>query len=91
MGWWERTEEAHLSYYSNAYNRVETNQPPGLLTILSNSIADINTDTFVKSIDDTDTDTFAKSYRDTFADTFIDTFCWCNLGTSLIYWLFLLD
>jgi len=25
---WKRIGEAHLSYYTSAYNRVETNKPP---------------------------------------------------------------
>jgi len=32
---WERIWEAHLSYYTSAYNRAETNQPPQDLFISS--------------------------------------------------------
>ena len=42
---------------------------PGLLTILVESMAIIDTDTRFKSIADTDTDTGFSKYRDTDTDT----------------------
>ena len=34
---WERRGEAHLSYYTSTYNRVETSQPPQDLHRASNT------------------------------------------------------
>ena len=75
----EQNSQFHFFW---AINPKSQQMKPGLLTILSSSIADIDTNTFCQSIDDTNTNTFAKSYR----DTFIDTFCWCNHRTSFIRW-----